>query len=121
MKSVIFFTIFLISWCVATEYGNGTCKPNIVMTGTREICTCDTRNVKRCETREEADARLICGLDGSVFDGCNWCDCDANGKIRGCTEMLCLGYDLEPCTVGKTYKTAGKNCLCGNDSQLNCT
>jgi hypothetical protein len=27
---------------------------------------------------------------------------------------------LEPCTVGKTYKTAGKNCLCGNDGHLNC-
>jgi hypothetical protein len=27
---------------------------------------------------------------------------------------------LGPCTVGQTYKTAGKSCVCGNDGQLNC-
>ncbi len=120
MKFVALFTIVLISGYVANANGEVVCKPNIVITRTREICTCDSQNVKRCETPKEVEARLTCEPNGSVFDGCNWCGCDANGKILHCTEKLCLGYEFGPCTVGKTYKTADKSCVCGNDGQLNC-
>ncbi len=116
MKFVIFFTIVLISGCVAMFRGNvpsdGTCKPNSIFTGMREICICDSRNVKICETREEAEARLMLewpssGPDEEGFSSaCSRC----GNNIR-----------LDLCTVGKTYKAAGKNCLCGNDGQLNCT
>jgi hypothetical protein len=93
------------------------CPPNTIYLPDGDLISCDSQGVQRQETDEEKwTLRLKCGddLEKYVYDGCNSCMCDGM-----CTDGSCIS-SYEPCTIGETYRTAGKKCICGKDGQLNC-
>lgn len=121
--------VFFVTSCFANFENNegqfsglgfsGPCTPNSVFSRHGRECTCDSESVKRCENSEERLGRLKCEANGQVYDGCNWCDCDGNGKVNGCTLRGCYSA-YKPCTAGTTYRTDGKDCACEESGQLIC-
>jgi hypothetical protein len=113
MKVVLLFLAISISYCVAS------CPPNSVSTR-GPLFTCDYEGVQRRESIEQKSVRLNCPKEGfgNVNDGCNVNFCK-DGLIMGSTYIGC-NANYNRCTVGSSYKTADKVCICEADGLLKC-
>uniref|UniRef100_A0A0G4HD85 Antistasin-like domain-containing protein n=1 Tax=Chromera velia CCMP2878 TaxID=1169474 RepID=A0A0G4HD85_9ALVE len=77
------------------------CSEGRIMGCTKKACRGEMEE-PRClawEGEEEEEAAATCPDDCVTwFDGCNYCSCE-EGKVSGCTKMLCHEQDGEPrCT-----------------------
>lgn len=117
--NVLFLILVMSISCCCWASREGPCTANTVFfSSDGKDCTCDLEGVKRCETDEEYKARLKCVPHGSVRMECNNCNCDSSGQITVCTEMMC--NFVQPCKIGTTYITEGRDCLCTDRQLLNC-